>query len=319
MKSGYKKLLTGAGFAAALGGGYLAAADYLTRLAIDREPPKGLELLSKNVATDGNVTEFPGVAEATETLKNLPLERIEITAWDGTKLTAHWYPAENAKRIFIGFHGWRSNWYRDFSASTPYWHDASCSILYVEQRTRGGSEGECMGMGLLERFDCLDWIRWTEEHIGTELPIYLVGISMGATTVMMAAGLELPDCVKGLVADCGFTSPDAILSHVVGSTLHIPYRMFREPINRAFKRRTGFRADAVSTVDCLKNNKLPIMFIHGADDHFVPVEMTYENYAACPSEKFLFIAPGADHGVSYLIDTPGYHKMAADFWKACEG
>lgn len=75
------------------------------------------------------------------------------------------------------------------------WKRNRCSVLYAEQRGQGNSGGDFIGFGQIERYDCLDWIHWVSERCGTELPIYLCGVSMGATTVLMAAGLDLPENV----------------------------------------------------------------------------------------------------------------------------
>ena len=75
-------------------------------------------------------------------------------------------------------------------------------------------------------------------------------------------------------------------------------------------------ANEYSTLAALEKNRVPVLFIHGADDHFVPVEMTYENYKACTAPKRLLVVPGADHGMSYLLEPEGYQGMMVDFWTA---
>ena len=99
--------------------------------------------------------------------------------------------------------------------------------------------------GLIERFDCLEWVEWATAKCGSELPIYLCGVSMGATTVLMAAGLELPENVHGITADCGFTSPHAIWENTSQTTTYIfptgfaefsRNEMFRQKLNMGNKR-----------------------------------------------------------------------------------
>lgn len=186
---------------------------------------------------------------------------------------------------------------------------------YNEQRGQGGSGGDYIGFGPIERYDCLDWINWVIDRCGNEIPIYLGGVSMGATTVLMAAGLELPDNVHGIVGDCGFTSPHAIWKHVANKNLHIAFGLRGAVADTLYEKITQTDDADYSTVDALRNCSVPIMLIHGTDDHFVPVEMTYENYKACTSPKKLFIVPGADHGMSYYIDKEGYEAVIKDFWR----
>jgi len=212
-------------------------------------------------------------------------------------------------------HGWRSSWSRDFGVIAPFWHDHGCSVLYAEQRGQGESEGEYMGFGMLERYDCLKWAQWANENNPDNLPIYLVGLSMGATTVLMTGDLELPENVRGIMADCGFTSAHDIWKHVAEENLHLHYGLYATAANDLCKKRISIGSRECSTVDVLKQCKVPVLFIHGADDNFVPVRMTYENYAACSSEKHLLIVPGADHAMSYCVEQDRYEKAAKDFWK----
>lgn len=137
---------------------------------------------------------------------------------------------------------------------------------------------------------------------------------MGASTVLMTAGFDLPNNVCGIMADCGFTSPKAIWKYVVENNIHIPYRLYGKAVDDACKRKIQYEADGYSCTEALQKCKVPVLFVHGTDDKFVPVEMTYENYKACASEKRLFIVPGAEHGMSYMVDTAGYQKEVLDFW-----
>ena len=210
-------------------------------------------------------------------------------------------------------HGWRSSWSQDFGTIAPFWFENDCAVLFAEQRGQGNSGGNYMGFGLLERYDCYDWINWVNERTDAKLPIYLGGISMGATTVLMTGGLELPNNVKGIAADCGFTSPHAIWKHVVESNFRIPYGIYSRAAKDLCKRKIKESAN-YSTVDALQNCKVPVLFIHGTDDNFVPINMTYENYKAYQGEKKLFIVPGAEHGMSYIVDKNGYEDAVKCFW-----
>ena len=142
---------------------------------------------------------------------------------------------------------------------------------------------------------------------------------MGATTVLMASGLELPESVRGVIADCGFTSPRAIWKHVVETNLHLPYSIYSSAARDICQKHIQVENDNYSTTDALQSCKLPVLFIHGTDDHFVPAEMTYENYRAYNGRKRLFVVPGAEHGMSYFIDREGYEKELIAFWQEYDG
>lgn len=293
-----------------------ATTKYLVKIALDREEPRAMKKAEKFISGSQSSNEFiKEVKKDAERLAEKENETVEIVSHDGTILFGHWIPCENAKRVIIAMHGWRSSWNSDFGMIADFWENNDCSVLYAEQRGQNNSGGDYMGFGLIERYDCLDWINWVTSRCGNELPIYLGGVSMGATTVLMAAGLELPHNVHGVIGDCGFTSPHAIWKHVANNNLHIAFGIRGAVADALFKKKIQMDADDYSTVDALKTCSVPIMLIHGTDDHFVPIEMTYENYKACASPKRLFIVPGADHGMSYYIDREGYESAVKDFWR----
>lgn len=242
-------------------------------------------------------------------------ETVNITAADGTPLVGHWITAEKPKRVIISMHGWRSTWYGDNGMIFDFLHENGCSVLYPEERGQGESGGDYMGFGITERYDVLDWIKWVNERCGVKTPIYLAGVSMGATTVLMAAGVDLPENVCGIVSDCAFTSPDAIWRHIYENNLHLNYGIRGLISREVAKKIYEFDAETYSTLDALKNTNIPVLFIHGTNDHFVPVEMTYENYQACASPKNLLVVPGADHGMSYYMAKSAYEKAVKEFWK----
>ena len=255
------------------------------------------------------------VAIASRNLKEQEHSIVETTANDGEKLVGHWFECSNAKRIVIAMHGWRSSWSNDFGLISEFLHNNNCSVLYVEQRGQGNSGGDYMGLGLLERYDCKDWVNWINATQGDTLPMYLAGVSMGAATVLMATGLELPENVCGVIADCGFTSPYEISKHVVENNLHMSYGIRGEIADALCKKKTQIGTRAYSAIDAMKQNTIPVLFIHGADDTFVPVTMTYENYKACAAPKELLVVPGADHAMSYYIDRAKYEETARLFWE----
>ena len=293
-----------------------AATKYMVRMALDREPPKAPEAARRLIA--GAIPHekfFKAVTEAGEKLAAKPNETVEIKASDGTPLVGHWRPVPNTRRALVAMHGWRSTWYGDFGLIADFWEKNGCSVLYAEQRGQNNSGGEYMGFGLMERYDCLDWVRWVNSRTGAALPIYLCGVSMGATSVLMAAGLDLPGNVHGIAGDCGFTSPDAIWRHIANDNLHIPYGLRSMLVEALVKKKIQVGPEDYSTVDALSQSRIPVLLIHGTDDSFVPVEMSFENYKACAGPKRIFVVPGADHGMSYYVDREGYEAAARDFWQ----
>lgn len=313
-----KGILIGTGIAAAsamaMMGTTQLTSDYFVRLALDR---KGVPSFEKRM---GKLSGSPLTPQVLEHLRHkarklsLCCTDAQIKTKDGLTLMGHWRDREDAKRVIIAMHGWRSNWARDFGMIADFWHEEGSCVLYPEQRGQGNSEGAYIGFGLLERHDCRLWIDWVNRRTGGKLPIYLAGISMGASTVLMTAGMELPDNVHGVIADCGFTSPDAIWAHVAHHNLHLNYGFYAASANDLCKKRLTIGSKDYSTLDAMADCEVPVLFIHGTDDRFVPVEMTYENYKACVAPKHLLVVPGANHGMSYWVNRAGYEGAVRDFW-----
>jgi len=324
MKKNTKKLLIGSSIAAGIAGIAGAAATsnsitkYLMKIALDRELPDSVKKMDQTKAKEyiAGCTDIEELMQecrmASEKLERREIETVHIKAHDDEDLVGHWYPCENAKRTIVAMHGWRSSWSMDFGMIADFWHDNGCNILFAEQRGQGESGGEYMGFGLLERYDCRDWVNWV--NTVTELPIYLAGVSMGATTVLMASGLELPENVHGIMADCGFTTPDAIWKHVVQNNLHLSYGIRSAAVNDLCRKKISMTGKEYSAIDAMRDCKVPVMFVHGTDDTFVPIEMTYENYKACAAPKHLLVVPSAEHGMSYHTDKAAYEQMMIQFW-----
>ena len=253
--------------------------------------------------------------EAAQKLGTSHTETVLLRSREGLALVGHFRQVENAERILIAFHGWRSTWYRDFGLLSEFWEREKCSVLYVEQRAQNESEGAYIGFGLTERYDCLGWVRWVMDHCGSDLPIYLTGISMGATTVLMAAGMGLPEAVRGVIADSAYTSPREIWQYVMKKNLRLPTRAATFIADGLCKKRLNASSGSYSTVEALKNTEVPVLLIHGEDDHFVPLRMAFENRDACASFCKLLVIPGADHARTYYMGRGAYEAAMRAFWE----
>lgn len=306
---------TAAGVAASAAVSYTVTKK-LVELAICREKPKKLEKQRPKVSRTRQTEEFLAYADkcARELAENRRIVNVGITGRDGVHLAGHWYPCENAKRIIVAMHGWRSAWNYDFGMIADFWHREGCSILFAEQRGQNNSGGNYITFGHLERYDCLDWANYVSSHYAEDLPIYLAGISMGASTVLMASSLDLPEGVRGVMSDCGFTSAYDIWRHVVSNNLHLPYGLYSYMIEGICKKRISADPKSITTLSALGKARVPVAFVHGSDDRFVPVGMTYENYKHCATPKEILIIPGADHGQSYYTEREKYEEFSRGFW-----
>ena len=258
----------------------------------------------------------PTIAELAKTLRETPMETVAIRSHDNYVLRAHWYPVEGAKRTVILVHGWHSRWYVDFSASAPFLHDNGCNLLLIDQRCHGESGGDLISYGITERYDVLSWLDWLEVNHGG-LPVYLCGISMGAATVLMTAGLPIAGRVCGILADCGYSTPQEIVNLTLQKNIGGMAGPTVAAINLNCKLREGFTLKDYTPIEAMTANKeIPCLFVHGDADDFVPWRMSLENYYACQAPKDLLVVNGAQHGLSFLVDPDRYKKKVLDFFEA---
>ncbi len=243
---------------------------------------------------------------------SLPFEEITVKSRDGLKLYGRYYEANPDAPIQIMFHGYRSYPMRDFCGGIQIALNNGCNAIVVDQRAHGKSEGRCLSFGVNERYDALDWADYAISRFGKDSKIILTGLSMGAATVLMASELELPKNVVGIIADCGYSSPREIIRSVI-KYLKYPLEITYFLSRISGKIYGGFDIESSSPVEAVRNAKVPILFIHGNDDRFVPYEMSLKNLEACASEKELLTVPGAGHGISYPVDPIAYENSIKKF------
>lgn len=245
-------------------------------------------------------------------LKEHHAQDVSIISKDGLKLHGYWIPAENPRGTILMAHGYRSTMLVDFGLAFAFYHALGMNILVPEQRSHGRSEGRYITFGVKESEDMACWIQYHNEFFG-KYQMILSGMSMGASTMLYLADKELPANVKCIIADCGFTSPKAILDKVFRSVTHLPSGpslWAADLFSRVFAK---FRLDEKDTRKVLKNAKLPVLMVHGRSDDFVPCGMTQQGFDACTSEKELLLIEGAGHGVSFLVAKETYIKSVIAF------
>lgn len=250
-----------------------------------------------------------------EYLLSLPMEHVTIKSNDNLTLHGDYVPAKNStNKLAICFHGYTSNGLGNCSSIASFLHKQGIDCLIVDNRTHGKSEGEYIGFGVLDRYDCISWIQYVNERFNNEKQILLYGTSMGGATVLMAAGLpEFPANVKTIIADCAFTSPEDVFTHILKRDYKLPKFPVMNINNMICRKKAGYGFGDCSTLDAVKITKCPILFIHGKNDDFVPTWMSEQNFAACTAPKQLFMMDDAGHGGSYYENPTLYEKTVLDF------
>lgn len=247
--------------------------------------------------------------------KATPCEEMSITSFDGLMLRGRYYEYSKKAPIELMFHGYRGAADRDLCGAVQRCFLLGHNALLVDQRACGQSDGHIITFGVKERRDCQSWVNHIIAHFGEDVKIILTGISMGAATVTMAAGEPLPKNVIGVLADCGYTSAKDIIQRVVRQ-MKLPPKLSYPFVRLGAKLFAHFDLEEFPPIEAVKHCKLPILFIHGENDNFVPCEMSRKNYEACTAKKKkLFTVPLAGHGLSYLLDTDGYMQTVQDFFR----
>ncbi len=245
-------------------------------------------------------------------------EDVYQTSFDGLRLHATYFPAleeyANKRKVAICFHGYTSQGMSDYIGLSDYYLKRGYAMLLPDARAHGESEGEYIGFGCLDRKDALVWINWVIQERGEDVGIVLHGTSMGGATVLMASGLELPGQVKGIVSDCAFTSPKEVFTHVLHSMYHLPAFPAIPGADILNRRLAGYGMDECNAKREVAKAKVPILFIHGTKDTFVPYHMCREIYDCCASPKKILEVEGAAHAESYYKDTESYERALDEFF-----
>ena len=253
-----------------------------------------------------------------EWISNCEQKHVEIKSYDNIKLFGTLIePKEKTNNTVILFHGWTSRGFFDFSCIIKMYHENGFNVLMPNQRAHGMSGGKYTCFGVKERYDVISWCDYVISLYGENCKIVIEGISMGASTVLMASGLnDLSPCVKGIIADCGFTSAADQFTHVLKKDYHLPPFPFLYTANLLTYMIADFGFWDVNAAEEVKKSELPLLIIHGEDDDFVPVKFGRQIYEASASKnKQIITVPKARHGMSYFNDEEHCKSVLENFLK----
>ena len=246
----------------------------------------------------------------------LSYEKVWTKAADGTQLFARYYHVADGNPLEIQFHGYRGTGIRDFCSDPKLALKIGRNVLVVDQRGIGQSGGTTISFGLKERYDVLSWVEYAIDRFGEDVKVFLSGVSMGAATVLMATGLDLPKNVKGIVADCPFSSPADIIE-ITAKSMGYPPKLAMPFIKLGALLFGKFNVTETTAAEEVKKSTVPIIIIHGADDLCVPCEMSEEIYLANPKKIRREVFEGAGHGLSYILKPLEYEQIILQFYADC--
>ncbi len=312
MKKETKNLFKAAGISAGIIGlsGFLAFQEIMNRNTTLSQKLGSIFVGASGLPEDNSVNE-----KKIAWFYNQVLNEYEITNEKGFKLKAYLLPADNESDVYVFCsHGYRGNGRSEFQNMAKFYHEKGYNLFIVDHQAAGESDGTYIGFGYHECKDCFRWLDFMRNEFGKNIQIILHGVSMGCATVTMMSGNDrLPANVKFTVADCGYTSAMNEFLHNVNSVkfIALPVMAVANKFNKLI---SGYDFNDANPLEAVKTAKVPMLFIHGSIDDFVPTKMVYELYNNCSADdKDILIVEGASHAESYPVDSASYEAKINKF------
>lgn len=248
----------------------------------------------------------------------VPYEEVQVLSHDGLLLSGKYYHLHDDAPLIMFFHGYRCSAIRDGNGIFLYTRKLGFNVLLADQRAHGNSQGKTITFGVKERYDVQSWVDYFTKRFGENQKIYLSGLSMGGATVLMASNVGLPKNVVGIVADCPYSSPKAILCSVI-KQMCFPVKVTYALAKLSAKWIGKFDVEESSAIEAVQECDIPILILHGDADDFVPCSMSMDCQLAGENHVQLVLIQGAAHGMSHCVDTPSYEAAVYDFFQKTGG
>lgn len=257
--------------------------------------------------------EYPFLRPWVDSLETAGALRDTFIVNDGARLHAYYVAApEETRATAVIVHGYTDNAIRMFMLAHLYNHELRYNVLLPDLHYSGLSDGDCFRMGWLDRLDVMRWMDVADSIFGgTQMVVH--GISMGAATTMMVSGEEQRPFVRCFVEDCGYTSVWDEFEHELRGRFGLPAFPLLHVADWLCGVEHGWTFREASAVEQVKKCRLPMLFIHGDADDFVPTWMVYELFEAKPQPKEIWVVPGAAHAVSYRDNRDQYVWRVRNF------
>ncbi len=293
------------------------AGNYLVSFALSRANASGIAVAPTPTTTEDTQDTVDQVWSTISELTDKWMDSAEktvvsIKSDDGLDLVGDIFTTDtNSHKWLIAIHGYTGKREHMYSYARFY-AQKGYNILTPDMRSHGDSEGELIGMGWLDKEDVKLWIDYVLD-IDPKAEIVLHGVSMGGATVMMTSGEDLPENVKAIIDDCGYTSVWDEFTDEAKYLFHISQFPILYTASAISKVRAGYSFQEASAIEQVKKTKIPIFFIHGSEDNFVNTNMVYSLYDACPTKKELYVVEGAGHGQSLYLNPNLYFDKVFSF------
>lgn len=244
-------------------------------------------------------------------MDNTPYTPLTIQTPDGCELYGRLYQNNPQAPVILFFHGYHGTSAWDGYGIYKFCEKHKFNILMADMRAHGQSQGH-ISFGIKERYDCKLWAEHISRHFGKNSKIILAGVSMGAASILMSSSLNLPANVKGLVCDCSYSEPAAIIKETI-KQMRLPVFPFYNLIKLSAHIFGHFDLEEASPLDAVKTLTLPVLFLHGSLDSVVPLSMNDSLFTSCIAPKTRVIIPNADHANSALVNYSMYEDAIWSF------
>ena len=246
-------------------------------------------------------------------IKEMPHEELSIKTFDGLTLRGKYFHIQDNAPIELMMHGYKGSSYRDLCGGVTRAFAIGHNVLLFDHRASGISDGNIISFGINESRDCLEWIKLIESKFGKDVKVILTGVSMGGATTLMTIERGLPECVKGILADCSYSSAKDIIKIFI-KRMSLPADFLYPFIKLGARIYGKFDLEEIVPREAVKKSTVPVLFAHGDSDKFVPYEMSVESFNACTSVKKLVTIKGAGHGLCYPYSPDYYVNELSNFF-----
>ncbi len=263
---------------------------------------------------DIQINQAKAANETNAWLAQAQSEKLSVTTSDGYQLIGRVFFQEKESHKWVlllhGYTGWKEELY---PIGYEY-AEQGYQVLAPDLRCSGESGGDFIGMGWTDRLDNLLWLNYILKQ-DPEAEIVIHGQSMGAASALMMTGEKLPQNVKAVVSDCAYTDVYHMFQKQIKEWFHLPAFPVIDGANLVLRLRGGYDIKKASAIEAVKQTRIPILFIHGDQDVFIPVDMARELYKAANGEKELLIVKGAGHAQAQYKNPEGYYTTVFSFLK----